>query len=383
MSRMLSFPLHVQKAVVGRLLVYRALDLYHAEVEAAGYGLLWGEVRARMQASTARQLEFRRSAQSLWEYLGQLAAELRSALLPFPDADAEAVCTPLLDEIDRILARAGELRRDLLRDAFERAMQIAAAEYGRHGLRVPPAMLERVSVSFDHQATPLTHALPIHLSATTHLRDPPGGPTALVEVVVTPTLVDEPTAFALPYVLLHECLCHVLQGPWEQGRLQADADSRFAEGWMDVAAYLLHQGLPAAAAGVEAIDLMATPRPLAQREAAHDAHTARHAPGRDDRARTDRAWAHRALGKQAANGMLTVLAALPETRSDPTTPFMRLSLALNAASVDNHQRDYFATAVYKSTSRESSRHRLVALVRDYLECGDVQRLVGRVLKLVS
>ncbi|MFI1035942.1 hypothetical protein [Streptomyces sp. NPDC020951] len=44
---------------------------------------------------------------------------------------------------------------------------------------------------------------------------------------------------ALPFALFHECASHVMQGPcpWTSIRAMPDADSQFAEGWMDRVAW--------------------------------------------------------------------------------------------------------------------------------------------------
>jgi hypothetical protein len=371
-------PPHVQKAVLGRLLVYKALDLHHAELDAAGHGLLWSDIRNKLEGSTARQLRYARDDQSVWAYLGELAAELRTAPLPFPSDDAKAACTPLLEQIDSLVREACELQRDLLLDAFRLAKELASAAYRQHDQRVPAEMFERISVSLDHQAGPLRHGLPIHLTASTELRDENLPQAAVVSVVIIPEALDERTAFALPYVLLHECLCHALQGPWKHRRVQADANSRFAEGWMDVAAYRLHQSVDPEVHRVPTIGLMTAPRLMAQMEAASDVHKARHS-----RNEIDRAWSHRVIGRDAAERMFDLIGRLPESKGDAAKPFMHLSLALNVSMIDNYQRDRFVSIVHKLTLFPSHQHRLVPFVRDYLGDHNMQGLVDAVLKLAT
>ena len=232
-------PLHVQKAVLGRLLVYKALDLHRAQMEAADYGLLWQELRGRLCLSTARQLQFCKDDQPLEAYLKDLARELREELL-FPDAAAESVCAPLLDFIDELMEAAAKVQHDLLQSAFQRAVELASVAYIRHGLPVPQELIRGTTVEFDFQENSPGQNLPIQMRAYTLLDDIGTTPSSTVHVMLVPRLLDEQTAFAFPYVLLHECLCHVLQGPWAWPRIQADANSRFAEGWMDVVAYRLH-----------------------------------------------------------------------------------------------------------------------------------------------
>lgn len=382
MSAPRSLPLHVQKAVWGRALVYQVLDLHHVQLEDAGYGVLWAAVRDRLCTSTAWQLEGRTGG-SLSSYLNQLGAELRASV-SFPDPEAEQACTPLLDEIDRVLAEAGHAHDDLLVTAFTDALEVAADLYSGHGLDVPPQdMVKRVSAAFDHQLMPLQSELPIQLTATTYLNDEPDGPSAHVDVVINADLLDELTVFSLPYVLLHECVCHVLQGPWRPGRVQPDAASRFAEGWMDVVAYVVHQAMDRPGrTETSGPDLLATLRAAAQQEAAEKVHSARHERTRN-RA-WDRAWAQRAMGARAARNMAALLAKLPETRgSDPTAAFTRLSVQLNTSSFDNQQRDLFITGVHTATLGRRTDPALVTRVRQYLHTQNLDRLVQDILNLFT
>ncbi|GIE91978.1 hypothetical protein [Actinoplanes regularis] len=379
-------PSHVQKAVWGRALVYQLLDLHQLPVEAAGYGLLWEGLRQRLLASTARQLEFCPPG-PLGDYLRTLARELRASVLPFPDG-AERVCSPLLDDIDQVLADASriradadQIRHDLLLAAFADTLQTAVDVYQASGLKVPADLVQRVDVTFDHQFAPVQSALPIQLIATTRIGDTPDGPSARVDVVIGAGQLDEVTTFSLPYVLLHECVCHVLQGPWEPGRVQADADSRFAEGWMDYVAYTIAleqaQALPG---GIAAPSLLEVPRPGALREHAGRVHRARY-----ERNPYDRAWAARAMGVRAARNLADLLLRLPELGGDPaaaTAAFRRLSLQLNVSEFGNAERDRFVAAVHKGTL-QGVDHELVARLREYLRGDDLVHLVEGTLWLFT
>ena len=373
MSHNTFLPLSVQKAVLGRLLVYKALDLHRAQIEAADYGLLWNELHDRLDASTARQLRFIKNRQPLQDYLRELARELRREL-NLPDS-AREVITPLLDSIDELMDEAAQARNDLLVDAFQHTMNLAWNEYNRYGIQVPQELVKHATVTFDHQENKLNHTLPIQLTACTLLdaEEPP--PSASVRVILVPGFLDEETAFAFPYVLLHECLCHVFQGPWACRRVQPDADSRWAEGWMDVVAYQLHAGLDSAV--TESSILMTPLRRGAHMLAAERVHYARHEHHDDDRA-----WSHRAIGCEAANLMLDRLGRLPESQDHPAGSFMRLSLTVNASPRGNNKRDLFATLVNKHLRRRwSDPGSLVPLARQYLRDGDALRLFDQVLKL--
>jgi hypothetical protein len=368
-------PLHAQKCVLGRALVYQVLDQHHIDVADAGYNRFWEQARGRLCDLTAQELEHP-SADSLKLYLGELGRQIRKVLL-FPDSNAERACMPLLEEIDRVLAAAGQAQEDLLLTAVANALQAAAGLYGKHGIDVPPDLVKRVTVKLDFQLLPVVTNLPIQLQAVTTLADSADGAAAVVDVLICPEELDELTVFSLPYVLLHECVCHVLQGPWS-GRVQADASDRFAEGWMDVAAFVGHETMAGSwRTEVPGPDLLAAPRPTAQFDAAEKVHRARHQPQDHDRA-----WAPRAMGTEAARGLLKLLDRLPECGSDATSAFLRLSLQLNASTFTNEERALFVLYVHRAL-RMKVEHKLVPHLRNYLTNGELDPLVRRTLSLFS
>ncbi len=366
-----SLPVHVQKAVLGRMLVYKALDLHRADIEAADYGTFWKQLRDRLHASTDLQLQFRDDSRPVSDYLRALAQELRSAL-SFPNSASEQVCAPLLDDIDKLMDEASTCTEDLLVEAFRQAVAQASAEYRDCELALSDGIVDNVSITFDHQSRIPDNLLPVNLRAVTFLDATSTLPSARVEIVLAPGDLDELTAFALPYVLLHECLCHVFQGPWTSLREQADANSRFAEGWMDVVAFRLHAELSLKDGSF--VSLMTPLRLAAQLDAAEQVHAARRAPQR-----SDRAWAHRAIGYDAAILMADRLTRLAGTQ-DAQTAFMHLSLSLNASSVANNDRDRFVTFIHEDLDKRMSEPQIVLdLLRDYLRDHDAMRLVSRVL----
>jgi hypothetical protein len=369
-----SLPLHVQKAVWGRALIYQVLDVHQVEVAEAGYEVLWAGMRERVRADTEQEVELP-SAGSLISYLTGLSRRIREGM-SFPSLDAEKACTPLLDDIDRVLAVAGQAQEDLLFAAFGDALQAAANLYGRHGMEVPSDLLKRTTVTFEHQRGEVRTILPIQLQAVTTLTDLPDGPAANVNVLVSPKGLDELTVFSLPYVLLHECICHVLQGPWQTGRIQGDPSDRFAEGWMDVAAYLAHETMQRPwRAKVPGPDLLTAPRPASQSDAAWMVHKARHKAQKEDRA-----WSARAMGTDAARGMQELLGKLPESRHDATAAFLRLSLRLNASSLTNQERALFVTKAYQALQNRTE-YTLTPLLRCYLGTNDLQGLVHGIISL--
>jgi hypothetical protein len=370
-----SLPLHVRKAVWARALVYQVLDLHYVTLHDAGYGVLWTAIRNRLITSTSLQVEYPSCSSSLSSYLAGLGADLRAGM-SYPNEEAEQACRAVLDEIYQVLTEAARTADDLLLSAFTDALRVATELYRRHGVDVPPHVEKRVTATFGHQLMPLESELPIELKAVTYLQDPPPGPSALVDVVVNAIRLDELTAFSLPYVLLHECVCHVLQGPWQAGRQQPDAGDRFAEGWMDVVAYVAHELMERPwRAGHTGPDLLAIPLD-GRKDAAAEVHKSR------QRSTADRAGARRALGAQAARNMQALLAKLPETRNDADAAFIQLSVRLNTSCLRNDQRELFVRGVHSATQLRPNPG-LATAVRTYLDDQDVERLVRDVTKLFT
>jgi len=56
-------------------------------------------------------------------------------------------------------------------------------------------------------------------------------------LTLAPAWFDRQTLASLPFTLFHECVSHILQGPWVAERPRPDRASQFAEGWMDRAAW--------------------------------------------------------------------------------------------------------------------------------------------------
>jgi hypothetical protein len=78
-------------------------------------------------------------------------------------------------------------------------------------------------------------------TATTHFSRAETPPTQVTLELHEIRKFDWPSALAIPYVLFHELICHVGQGPWNAARLESASASEFSEGWMDVIAHDVHR----------------------------------------------------------------------------------------------------------------------------------------------
>lgn len=131
----------------------------------------------------------------------------------------------------------------------EKVLAASVAAYTARGV-APPADL-RLNI----RAVPL-HEPPVHCSFPECHADAevaPGcweaccrGPRQhdqTLTLQLAPAFFDAATLAALPFILFHECVSHVLQGPHDHLREVPENGSQFAEGWMDRAAWEVFQSV--------------------------------------------------------------------------------------------------------------------------------------------
>jgi hypothetical protein len=157
-----------------------------------------------------------------------------------------------------------------------------------------------------------------------------GGPASGVELLFG-SRPDWDTWSAIPYVLLHELVSHVAQGPWT-GMCEKPGDTDpFAEGWMDLVAHRIHN-ISVAGGGPPSVP------PLDDfpdhSDAADGLHSAR-------RRRKGFGFRRRAHGMDVAQR----LAALGEER------FLRLSMQVNVSSASSETRKWFVWGVEEALER--------------------------------
>ena len=153
-----------------------------------------------------------------WRSFVARAAQL--AHLDTSDAD-------LLREIEKLLMEAlaacGKRIVDPLADTFAKVARLSGAAYRRQFWRKPTFSL---AMEIAHPRPHHSYLDPYAVSALTT-----SVPNAVVQLVIWPHAFGPPAYAVLPYVLIHECICHV---PAQQDRV--DNGSIFAEGFMDWAA---------------------------------------------------------------------------------------------------------------------------------------------------
>jgi hypothetical protein len=136
--------------------------------------------------------------------------------------------------------------RDPLRELCDAVMAATVCLYNQHALVVPDHVTVGLRVHVDHDP------ISVHKDITSPFKgvasvapgcrvdrccaDAENHWQTLRLTLLTPSF-DQYTLSALPFVLFHERVSHVLQGPWSAQRPVPDIGSAFAEGWMDLAAW--------------------------------------------------------------------------------------------------------------------------------------------------
>lgn len=364
-------PPHAQKAVLGKFIVYAVLDGFRLELELSAYGALLKEIEHRLQDITNRELDWPTPDQTCGDYLSALADQLFADFY-YPDEKARTTYAAMVSAIRSALTvpRTGADTDDLV-SVFEAAVSFTINRYRRVGITVPADVGEKARISFCYDPSCKPAGVPLkYLACTTLSSD--DLLASLVEVSIDAANFDPISTLALPYVLLHETVCHVLQGPYSDNREQADANSRFAEGWMDVAAYRLHDEI------LERLtpDRLTLPaRAASQSEAAQKVHFARRAPSD-----SDRAWPHRAIGAETAEKVASIFHRLPEFPDQARDPFMLLSLGLNSGPYTAAELDLFVTQLSAKLRTATDEAFAVKHLRRFLRTGDLHSLATEVLQ---
>jgi hypothetical protein len=133
----------------------------------------------------------------------------------------------LLREIEKLLSDALSVSSmrvaNPLEDTFVKVSKLSAQVYRSHRWVKPTFSL---AMEIAHPRPHHSYLDPYAVSALTT-----SAPNVIVQLVIWPHAFGPPAYAVLPYVLIHECICHV---PARQDRV--DNGSTFAEGFMDWAA---------------------------------------------------------------------------------------------------------------------------------------------------
>jgi hypothetical protein len=235
--------LHVQKAVVGRLLGFQALAPRMSLLESqdchwAARGL--DDCLCRLTDAALNDVD---GQGSLASFLQDLLRELQAEVVRFPP-DASGAVAGILEELAELIMAFCASPCDLLSQLAAAVAQTAADFYHSCGVAVPPELWDRTEPVFGflRGKAALSFAPEIHLQARTEFQAEDWC-SARVILEIVPRWLDTETIAALPRALLHEYISHVPQGPYFIARTHPDASDGFAEGWMDYVAHCVHRSV--------------------------------------------------------------------------------------------------------------------------------------------
>ena len=358
--------LHVQKAVVGRLLGFQALAPRLPLLESQECHWLGRSLTVTLCRLTDTALNDVDGQGSLASFLEDLVRELRAEAARFPP-DAGGTVAGILDELAELITAFCASPCDLLSQLVAAVAQTAADFYNSCGVMVPPELWERTEPVFGflRGKAALSFAPDIHLQARTefHAED---GCSAQVILNIVPRWLNTETIAALPRVLLHEYISHVPQGPYFTARTHPDAGDGFAEGWMDYVAHCIHRsvldrrGPSQELAGYLVLTWMGI----------YDSAAGRFFDARSALPDRDAVAAGRCEGAAAARHLHDELRRLLAARALETTAsadelLYRLSFGLNASGLSDTERRRVVAEIRRCLLRASRSDVLVGALREW------------------
>lgn len=373
-------PLHVQKALMARLLGFQVLVPRRPLLESlSSYWIAEGLVNSICRLADAA-LDDMDDELSLESFLSRFLSDLKA------DADrlspgAENVISEILSELTELVESFCVAPHDPLRELTDAVAQTAADFYQFYGVPVPSDLWDNAEPAFVFKrgCLALSFYPDIHVQAFTRFSSQDWR-MAWVYLELTPIWFAPETIAALPRVMLHEYISHVPQGPYYAVREHPDAADSFAEGWMDYVAHCTHECAlerrgPSEALGEYLIQTWVG----SYREAGDRFNDARRSVPR-----FDSSAAERSLGTKVAELFHDELRRLVEAKALGSTAsadelMYRLSFGLNASPVTNVTRRLFVHKLQLCLLRRSRSDVLVSSLKQWA-CGKlgIEDLVVRI-----
>jgi hypothetical protein len=328
-----------QKFLVGRLVGHEAVEHCLAACKEEEEESV-DAVRDEINHWTKQVLSERTSNESLTDYLHALEQVLPGRVHQMHAEVAQKVIAHLLDRIKAI----DQGRRDAFQEAFQAVVGASVQLY--HACRVP-AEHNRLRFELLCQPSGATHdfATDVMTGGRTARR----GSGLRAQVLLTGDSFRFAEARAIPYVLFHEVVVHVLAHP-----SAVESGGKFAEGWMDLVAKQLHDAVleNGSVPGVEPVGLPFPERTKAWGSAIHNARTD---PETKRRVR-------RVQGRDAGEGVLRGIRGF--AGDDALLIFWTLSVALNRSELSEDDRDEL-TEILSIGLRRTPEPALLAALRRF------------------
>src|ERR1017187_6984419 len=363
MNEQSSLPLHVQKAVLGRLLGFQALAPQLSLLESRGCLIAGRWLTQCIYRLTDTALDDVDGHEPLIPFLERLVAELEAEAEKLP-LEVNDTVGGILRELAELVAAFGKSPEDPLRQLVTAVAQTAASFYQAFGAAVPEQLWDRAQpvISFCGGDVCLSFATEVHFQVLTRF-DTEDTHSAGVSLKIAPRWLDAKTIATLPRALLHEYISHVPQGPYPDARKHPDADDGFAEGWMDYVAHRIHRTVLERQGPSNALGDYLVLTWLGLYDAAAERFFAAPCALRDH----DPVPAARSEGAEAARQLHDLLRGLRETSEHPDEALYRVSFGLNASELSSVKRRRVAAEIRRCLLRASQSDALVTALRQWAE----------------
>jgi hypothetical protein len=210
-------------------------------------------------ADTAWQADYTTAMKNIFTTIRNEATRLEGVAPEAPSTYADSLLShldgtvgPILDDQKKVILKGFRIYLDLLsannsdplREICDAVLAATVCMYRNHDVKVPKHVITSLQVHADHASRNLEASFPSPFKGRARVvRGCLAGNCCretndhfqTLHVTLIPSEFDRDALSALPFVLFHECVSHVMQGPWTDARKQPDRASQFAEGWMDLA----------------------------------------------------------------------------------------------------------------------------------------------------
>jgi hypothetical protein len=406
MSLITHIPLAHRKALCARLIFIETTEGQRNALSQCKASAYLNRIKENLFSLTKEAIDNSPDVKQLDAFLGELSSQLRS--LPLPSWDDSKVqgrvssvmsrveqglgsvscqsCSPshICNGSDDDIVAVGNsgLCISRLKKVFEWANEAARKLYFEYATDFSSASLPEVSFS----TLPYLHTPPgvpngWSLGGATQYFHAAKRRISRVELSLVTQDFDRRAYLACPYVLFHECVCHIFR--WNCENVEpSEPDSYFAEGWMDWIAsetlpdFLRGQG---GASGSEGDNRLGFLR--ATVDITRELHRSR--TNTDGPVIPPFATA-RETGKEAADRMLYLLERLLPSPEEAWSRFLTTSLDLVLSPYSNKDLDAFAWAILnglpaREVPERPEQARPIQIVRKYIQTSNLHEMVGGIL----
>ena len=302
---------------------------------------------------------------SCQEWLTLAASKLEEASLA---KDATPICRVALNRLASRLRSPGDITQFAINRLMDEALAASAAAYETHGHSLPTDLVASTvqRLTWTSESPTLNGTIFGGGSAQTWFRE---WPQTIVELELMPRKLDAETIAALPYVLVHEFVCHALQGPWSHDRISSDESSQFSEGWMDHVAFRILKRVLWSREVASRLDVRLSKVHVEAAALAVHKSRAEWKPLSE----IDLSWAGRHLGIVTAHAVVESLFGLTDSEERALDLFVAASIRLNVAALRPTRRDSWVMLAHSCVVNDETDRVSRALI-DYVEDGDLDRL---------